>query len=275
MKAVEIIELAVNAIAPDPAQPRKILDQQAVESLAASIREVGVLVPLRVRRVGESYLLEDGERRWTAAKLAERATVPCVVDAEASLDAEILQRQLICNCQREDLTALEKAAGIDRLMNETGWNALTVSKKLGMSSASISKLLSLLVLPDPIRAKVNAGEIAPSAAYDLARIIDPLKQAELANELAEGRLTRDELSGRIKSERRTAPETGAQVARGRINLGGERSITVAGPELSLERLIDWLEELLGKARKARTQGLELATLIKVINDQSKPRPEAA
>lgn len=268
-----IVDVAILDITPDPAQPRRVFDNDSIERLAASIREVGVLQPIRLRRVEGKLVIEDGERRWLSARVAGKETIPATI-SESAPDALTLQRQLICNCQREALNAIDRATSVERLIAETGWDAQTVAEKLGETSSSISKLRSLLTLPEAIRTSVRTGQIAASAAYDLARVTDPAKQAALAQELAEGRLTRDALSGRIKSERRQAAGNGTHLARGRIDLGGERAITVSGPKLSTERLIDWLEELLAKARKARAQGLEITTLIKMLNDQAKARTSA-
>lgn len=250
-------------------QVRSTFDPASVAELAASLKAVGLQQPIRVRRDGDGYWLIDGERRLRAARIAGFETIDAIVEEEPLSPAEITQRQLICNCQREDLAPLEKAAAIDQLMSQTGWNEGQVAAKLGLSGATVTRLLSLLQLPASLRERVASGEIGPSAGYELARVSNPAEQAELARQLTEGTVTRDGLAGRNKAARRPAPTNSAQPVRGRIHLGGGRSITVAGPRLTTESLIDWLEELLAKARKARTQGLELATLIKVICDQAK------
>lgn len=275
MAHASLAMMALTDIRPDPQQPRRFFDPTSIKELAESLRQVGLQQPIRVRPDGDGFVLVDGERRYRAAQSLGWKTIQAVVE-ERPLDAAgALQRQLICNCQREDLTPLEKAAAIERLMRETNWTESQVASKLGFSCATVTRLLSLLQLPEALREKIAQGRIGASAGYELARINDPAQQAELAEQLIAGELTRDGLAGRAKAARRARSAAEPVLARGRIQLGDGRSVTVAGPQLSTESLIDWLEELLAKARKARAQGLELGTLVKMLNDQAKARRNVA
>ena len=193
-----------------------------------------------------------------------------IIDDKPFGEAATLQRQLVADCQRAELSPLEKADAINKLMRVSGWPAVQVAAKLGMSAANVSKLLALQGLSEPIRQAIESGRIAPSAAYELAQIDDAARRDELAEKLLAGKLTRDGLVALRKTGRRPAA-TGqvAQVSRATAQLAADRSITVAAGDLTLERFIDLLEELLNKARRARTQGFELATFTKMLRDQAR------
>lgn len=180
----------------------------------------------------------------------------------------MIQRQLIANCQRDGLTPCEQSDAIASLMEKTGWSQSEVAEHLGMSNATVTRLLALQVLPEPIRDQVRAGKIAASAAYELARVGDSARQQELAGQLASGKLTRDGLAGAMKASRKR--EQPAKLAsRVTAKLGLNRAVTVMGESLCLESFIEILEELLGRARKVRSQGVELATFTKMLADQTR------
>lgn len=251
-------------------QVRREFDEELIAGLAAALKEVGMLQPIRARKQGDKLIVEDGERRLRAARLIGWETVPVIIEDKPLTEVVTLQRQLVANCQRADLSALEKADAIEKLMRTSGWSAVQVAAKLGMSAANVSKLLALRTLPEPIQRAVETGRIAASAAYELAQVNDATRRNELAERLLAGKLTRDGLIGLRKASAKTTPASGvSQVSRATAQLATDRSITVAAVELTLERFIDVLEELLGKARKARTQGFELGTFTKMLRDQAR------
>ncbi len=246
--------------------------EAALHDLAGSFGEVGQLQPIGLRRAGDRYDLVCGARRLGAAKLAGWTTVDAtILDGELT-PAEIIQRQLIENAQRENLTPMEIAAALKNLKDLTGWSVAQIARKVGFSSASVSKFLTLVELPHAIQDKIKSGDINASAGYGLSQVSDVAEQAALANQLADGTLTRDGLTGIVRrksSTRRT--QTGSDaLARIKAELSDGRSITVAGAGLtSLDTLIAWLEELLGKARKSRPKGLELGTFLRILKDEAK------
>ncbi len=251
-------------------QVREQCDENAINGLALSLKAVGQLMPIRVRHEGDAFIVVDGERRLRAAIKAGLATIAAIVEEQALCEGEVVQRQLIVNCQRVDLSAVEKARAIQRLMELTGWKAAEAAIRLGMSAGTVARLTALLSLPGDILARVESGQLAASTAYEIGKIADPVKQAAMAAEAAGGRLTRDVVSGQAKRERKGSVETDTTTAsRVVASLGGGRSVTVSGAGVSLDVLIGWLEELLSKARKARTQGLELKTFTKMLRDQAK------
>jgi ParB family chromosome partitioning protein len=253
-------------------QVRKEFSEESLRGLMASIMAVGLLVPIRVRKEGDLYVIVDGERRYRAAKMAGTfTTIAAIVEGQDLAPSAVQHRQLVANCQREGLTPMETAIAIRELMQETGWTAAEVASKLGMSQANVSKALALTELPPEIQAKVEAGEIPASAGYELNRIKDPAQQAALAAQIAGGQLTRDALTGIVRSNGtgNKAATTG-KLARFKAELSGGRSVTVAGTGLdNLDTLIAWIEELLGKARKLRPKGLELATFVRILKDEAK------
>ncbi len=260
------IELPINEIVCQP-QVREHFDEEPIAGFAKTIGELGLLQPILVRRDGNEWVLINGEMRLRAAKKAGLTKIRAEVEDSNLTAAQILHRQLVAN-QHIELLPLEKARAIDRLMRESGWTAIEVAAKLGISSATVSRLLSLLKLPESVQEKIDKGQIPASTAYELAKVEDAREQAQLADDIAAGRLTRDGVSGRVKAGRTTSAPSDKAPTRGTAALGGGRSITVRGSGLSLENLIAWLEELLAKARKARPQGLELTTFLKMLRDQA-------
>jgi ParB family chromosome partitioning protein len=265
----QIQYLLIDSIVPDPDQPRRSFDAGSLEGLTAGLKELGQLVPIRVRLVGEQFVIVDGERRWRASKLAGFTHLAVIVEEKPGTDGGTLQRQLVLNCQREDLTNGNRGRAIRRLMDETGWNASQVAERLGFSKATVSRLLSLLDLPEPIRGRVDSGEIPLSAASRLLSVEDGEQRDALAAELAAGRLTRDGLVGTLKARRNGNPREQRGASRVICRLASA-TVTVSAEEaLDLEAFISTLEDLLNKARRARTQGIELPTLTKMIRDQAK------
>jgi ParB family chromosome partitioning protein len=269
MTEEQIQYLSIDRIFPDPDQPRRRFDEEALEGLSASLKELGQLVPIRVRLVGDRFVIVDGARRTCAMKRAGLTQIAVIVDEHSGTDAGTLQRQLVLNCQREDLTNGEKGRAIRRLMDETGWNASQVADRLGFSKATVSRLLSLLDLPEPIRDRVDSGEIPLSAASALARIEDGEQREALASQVASGHLTRDGLVGTLKARRHGTPKERRGASRVTCKLSSATVTVSTEDDLDLEAFISTLEELLNKARRARTQGIELSTLTKMIRDQAR------
>lgn len=246
---------------------REAFSDESLNGLAMSMKAVGQLQPIRVRKVGEKFLIVDGERRYRAAQKLELSVLAAIVEVKPLEEADVVQRMLISNVQRDDLQPLEKAKGLKRLMDVSAWSASEAANRLGMSNASISRLLALLELPVEIQAKVASGEIPASAAVQLAKVSDAGKQAELAQQVASGKLTRDALVGMRKAtERQESKPTTKAVSRVTAMLGVNKSVTVAGQSLTLDDFIAMLEECLAKARQGRTKGLALSTFVRMCKD---------
>lgn len=243
--------------------------ESELAGLAASIKESGgIHTPLLVRRVGDALIVLDGERRLRAAKLLRLARVPVLVTDETLSEDEVVHRQLVLDAQRVGLGPLERAKAIERLMTLSSWNSEQVARKLGLSPATVSRSLALLKLPEPIQAQVERGGISADAAYHLARVDDPQEQESLAAEAAGRMLSRDALTRKLKRARRAEEADRSGVVRTTALIGGGRAVTFTGKGLTLDSMIEWLEPLLARARKAKAQGLTLHTFIRTLKDQA-------
>lgn len=251
-------------------QVREQFNDESLHGLSISLKEVGQLQPIRVRKAGEKYQVVDGERRLKAAHKAGLSTMAAIVETKELGEGEILLRQMVSNVQRDDLLPMDTANKIRRIMDMSGWNASQAAARLGLSNASVTRFLSLLSLPLDIQERIAAGDIAVSAAYELSRIDDVGTRDELAQKLASGKLTRDGLVGVRKAARKgTDAKTAVQPSRVTAVLGSGRSVTVTSEGLSLERFIEVISELLEKARRVRPQGVELGTFIAMLRDQAR------
>jgi ParB family chromosome partitioning protein len=180
-----LIDVPVADIAPNPRQPRTTFDAAALDELRASIAELGVLVPIIVRKLaGERYELIAGERRWRAATAAGLATIPALVrDAD---DRESLEVAIIENLQRENLDPLEEAMGFAHLMEAFGFTQEQVGQRLGRSRPAITNALRLLTLSDTIKAFVREGKLSAGAARTLLAIPAAKREAVARRAVAEG-----------------------------------------------------------------------------------------
>jgi ParB family chromosome partitioning protein len=261
-------------------QVREHFDDESLSGLTQSMRENGLHEPIHVLSLdGERYSLLTGGRRVCAARKAGWTTIAAIVEKADLSKSDILVRQLIENVQREDLKPLEKAKAIDLLMKESGWNASQTATKLGLANGTVTKLLALLSLPEQIQEKIRAGELPATAAYELTHVNGAAEREELASRVANGELTRDELSGSIKSQKRKS--TNRKAARRRkvqvtATLKDRQSVTVCAPNLDLGILIGILENLLGLARQAQSDQLVLTQFLKRLKvDRAKAASEPA
>jgi ParB family chromosome partitioning protein len=167
-----LIEAPVNAVAPNPKQPRTRFDDEAIQSLAASIREVGILQPIVVRRTGDgTFELIAGERRLRAAKVAGLATVPVVL--RDSGDSELLREALIENIHREDLNPIELAEAFRALLGELGLKQEELADRVGVSRSHIANTIRLLSLPLDVQQLLTDDRISAGHARALLALGDP------------------------------------------------------------------------------------------------------
>jgi ParB family chromosome partitioning protein len=175
--------LAVELIAPNPRQPRRAFDDVALQALADSLRERGVLQPVLVRPVaGGTYELVAGERRWRAARIAGLQTIPALVRERD--DAEALEAALIENMAREDLNPVEEARACAALVEELGMTRETVGLRVGRSRVAVSNLLRLLDLPDEALALLERGELSEGHGRALLLATDHADRRRLARAAA-------------------------------------------------------------------------------------------
>ena len=176
--------LPLAALSINPQQPRSRFDDGALENLAASIREVGVLQPVVVRQIGNGeYQLIAGERRWRAAGMAGLEEIPAII--REGDDVSGLTEALIENLQREDLTALEEAAAYRQLMEDFGLTHEEVAIRVGKSRSAVSNTLRLLNLPAVIQGLLEAGELTTGHARALLSVDDRRFAEHIARKAAE------------------------------------------------------------------------------------------
>ena len=171
--------ISVERVRPNPNQPRKSFDREALEVLTESIRRVGVLQPVVVRREGLDYALIAGERRWRAAREAGLEEIPALI--RETDEPGTLTEALIENLQREDLTPLEEAAAFQQLEEDFGMKHAEIGERVGRSRAAVSNTLRLLNLSAPIQEALAAGDL--SAGH--ARALLGVKDQALAEHLAQ------------------------------------------------------------------------------------------
>ena len=198
-RSVGVRIVAVDHIEPNPEQPRLVFEQAALDELAASIREHGVLQPILVRPLGpNTYQIVAGERRWRASRQAGLETIPALI--EDIDDDTALEIAIIENLQREDLTPLDEAAMYDRMVHEHGYSIRKLADKLGKDKGYLENRLRLADAPPEIRELVSLRKDSLSHAYELMKVEDPKKRRRLAEQVARGELTliklRDKIEGR-------------------------------------------------------------------------------
>ena len=164
-------EVEVSRIRPNPEQPRMQFDEEALDELAQSIRERGILQPILLRDAGDGFMIVAGERRWRAAQRAQLHTIPAIVrDIDESTIAELA---LIENIQREDLNPLEEAEGYRQLIKRHGHRQDDVAQIIHKSRSHVANLLRLLDLPEFVREALLRGDISMGHARAVAAAPDP------------------------------------------------------------------------------------------------------
>jgi ParB family chromosome partitioning protein len=181
----ELREVPVELIAPNPAQPRRRFDEAALEALADSLRENGVLQPVLVRPVsGGRYELVAGERRWRAAQRAAIEAIPAVIEARD--DAGSLEAAIVENMAREDLNPVEEARAVAALVEELGLTREEVGRRVGRSRVAVSNLLRLLDLPDECLGLLEDGRLTEGHGRALLLAEDHGERRRLARAAVEG-----------------------------------------------------------------------------------------
>ncbi|KQT35024.1 chromosome partitioning protein ParB [Sphingomonas sp. Leaf412] len=222
--------IPISAIAPHPGQPRRHFDERALDELAASIAERGVIQPIIVRSHGHDYQIVAGERRWRAAQRARLHEVPAVVRDYS--DSETLQIALVENIQRQDLNAIEEAVAYQRLQDEFGHTQEVLARVVHKSRSHVANLLRLLDLPAGVQESVVDGTLSMGHARAILGAPDPATVAEEV--IAKGLSVRQtEALARRRRGDETRPDR-----RGRPAAGGSTgSADIAALETQLADLL--------------------------------------
>lgn len=182
-----VTEVALDEIVPSPLQPRKQFNEENLEELKQSISELGIIQPLIIRKVGNKLELIAGERRWRASQLLGLATVPVI--ERPSTDQEVLEMALIENLQRQDLNAIEEAAGYTRLAKDFGLKQDVIAKRVGKSRASVANSMRLLDLQAPIQRHVADGFLTVGHAKAILGVKNPKDQLAVADQILRRHMT--------------------------------------------------------------------------------------
>jgi ParB family transcriptional regulator, chromosome partitioning protein len=223
-------EIPVTAITPNPRQPRRSFDEEALDELASSIRQVGLLQPVVVRAIGVGrYELVMGERRWRAAERAGLTEIGAIV--KQTQDDDLLRDALIENLHRQQLDPLEEAAAYQQLLDDFGATHEELARKIGRSRPHISNTLRLLNLPPAVQKRVAAGVLSAGHARALLSLEDPGAQ--------------DRLAARIVAEGLSVRAVEEIVAVGSDDAPRQRSVRAAKRPTApgLRRLADRLSDL--------------------------------
>ena len=184
-------EVPIGNIKPNPRQPRVNFDEETMSSLAASIKELGVLQPVLVRRIGgetsNEFELIAGERRWRASRRAGLQTIPVLI--QTSDDTHSLEQALVENLHRQDLNVLEEAAAYQQLIEEFGFTHDQVATRVGKSRTAVTNILRLLQLPAGVQRFLAEGRISPGHARALLGTPDRGYQDALARQIIADGLT--------------------------------------------------------------------------------------
>jgi ParB family chromosome partitioning protein len=181
-------EIDIDLIFPNPEQPRTHFDQEAIDDLAASIKELGIIQPITVRKTGEKeYQIISGERRFRAAKQSGLKKIPAYIKTAA--DDQAMQMAIVENLQREDLSAIELALGYKKLIDEQQLTQEKLSNLVGKKRATITNYLRLLKLPAEIQVGITEGKIDMAHARAIISLVDTRQQLDLYARIIEEHLS--------------------------------------------------------------------------------------
>lgn len=189
--------LRISEIEPNRLQPRKDFDEEAIASLADSIKDHGLLQPIVVRPYGRAYQIVAGERRWRAARVAGLGEVPVVIKEFS--DSEAMQIALIENLQRENLNPVEEALGYRELSEKYDMTQESIAEMTGRSRSSVTNAIRILGLPDEVLEMIRNGQVSTGHAKVLLALDDEKTIKELAAQVADGVLTVRALENAVKS----------------------------------------------------------------------------
>jgi ParB family chromosome partitioning protein len=198
--------VGIEEVRPNPFQPRKKVQEAAIEELAESIREKGIIQPLLVRKVDDGYELIAGERRWRAAQKAGLTEIPVLVrEAEPNSQLELA---LIENIQRQNLNAMEEAEAYQRLIHDFNISQEEVARRVGKERSSVANFLRLLKLSSWIQEKIAEGALSFGHAKCLLSLESALDQKKMAEIVIEKGLSVRELERMIQRQGRISPQKG-------------------------------------------------------------------
>ena len=200
----EMTEIELSNIIPNPTQPRTEFDEEALEELADSIRQLGLIQPITVKRDGDKYIIISGERRWRASEKAGLNSVPAYI-REVD-DTTLHAMALVENIQREDLNAIEISLGMQRLIEECGLTQEALAERLGKKRSTVANYLRLLNLPDEVQLAVKSGIISMGHAKAIAGAESKSKQLSLLKRCIKSNLSVRQLEELVRLASEAKPK---------------------------------------------------------------------
>jgi len=178
---------SIDQVRPNTFQPRKDFDENAIDELASSIQEKGIIQPLVVRKSGNYYEIIVGERRWRAAQKAGLTKVPLILKDVS--DSEVLELALVENLQREDLNAIEEAIAYDQLIGDFGLTHEEISRRIGKERSTITNQIRLLKLPSQVKEALKNGDITAGHARAILSLDSQTKAIEILEMIKRNKLS--------------------------------------------------------------------------------------
>ena len=234
-----VTELPLDQIVPNPKQPRKRFEPEALAELTASIRASGVIQPIVVRKYGDHYELIAGERRWRAAREAGLERIPAVV--REATNAESLELALVENLLREDLNPIEAAEGYRQLLADFGWTQEQLGQRIGKDRSSIANTLRLMKLPAPIQDDLREGRLTMGHALSLLSLTSEAEQMKLREQILAHSWSVRTTEADVKGRR-----TGLVPPR-------KRTVELAAFEDALQRALMTRVRIVGNDRRGRIE----------------------
>jgi ParB family chromosome partitioning protein len=252
----------------DPTQPRKQFIESELLSLGASMQSLGQLQPVGARPQG---VILWGARRFEAATLVGMKELSVIITDRPLSETEVRLIQLTENMLREDLKPIEVVDGVRELvrLNPT-WQGKEIALKLHLDPSEITRILAIIGCPIANAALADGRLKGISEAYAIAKAEPDLKKGLLEMRLSGG-MTRDQLASASRKARTSVPETTVKVSRVPISLPGGISVVVAGQGMTIDTVIDSLNESLKSARTARAEGLSSKSFAAAMRDKSKKK----
>ena len=248
--------IAISLIHPNPNQPRKSVNREALQELAESIRTQGLLQPIVVRPQSEGFMIIAGHRRYEACKIIGMGRIPCLVREED--EDKVLEQALVENIQREDINPVEEAQGYRALMGEHSYSIRDLASRVHKSVGYIHGRLELLKHED-LAQSVHEGQIGIFEARELAKVADEETRRDLTEKVASGELGREglkqEIKGRSSSAQQISPFSLGQFSRhwakmrqelARLNAGALPPKEQAITRQVLEEILHTTEEILAR-----------------------------
>lgn len=249
----EIIELPLKKIKPNPYQPRYVFEADELKDLSASIKEHGVIQPIIVKEVNNSYVIIAGERRFRASKMAGLKTIPAIVRQYEK--SKMIELALIENLQRADLSAVEEAKAYNQIMRELDLTQKEVAERVGKTRSYITNMLGLLNLPDQVLNLVDSKKLSMGHARALSKLLDKNRIIELANIIVSKALSVRDTEKLVTDEEKKTP---IKKAKNSEYIGFEKSLnkkykfkaSVNNNKVSLkfknrEEMVEFINKLLG------------------------------